>query len=131
VAGTPVTRAVVLGAGGPAGIVWEVGITAGLAEAGIGVRKAWPERALRVVAVDVESGARMVFDAASGVDFVDAVCRDHPHSPGDFSLSLRTLVRNLTLFILTVSKKARHVGGCCTAWLSSPFEDTTSIGAVR
>jgi hypothetical protein len=33
----------------------------------------WPERELRVVAVDVESGARMVFDAASGVDFADAV----------------------------------------------------------
>jgi len=33
----------------------------------------WPERELRVVAVDVKSGARMVFDAASGVDFVDAV----------------------------------------------------------
>ena len=168
-AGTYVTRAVVLGAGGPAGIAWEVGIMAGLADAGIDVRKAdlligtsagsvvaaglasgqaveelfaqqvnparqvselrapvefgrlrhdfaaakegggsvseilqrvgviaaaartvpearrrsviasrlaihgWPERELRVVAVDVKSGARMVFDAASGVDFVDAV----------------------------------------------------------
>ena len=168
-AGTPVTRAVVLGAGGPAGIAWEVGIAAGLADAGIDMRKAdlligtsagsivaaglasrqgfeelfaqqvdparqvselrapvdfgqlrhdlaaakegggsvseilqrvgavaaaartvpeaqrrsviasrlaihaWPERDLRVVGVDVESGARMVFDAASGVDFVDAV----------------------------------------------------------
>jgi NTE family protein len=169
VAGTPMTRAVVLGAGGPAGIAWEVGIMAGLADAGIDVREAdlligtsagsvvaaglasgqgfeelftqqvdparqvrelkapvefgrlrhdlaaakegggsvgeilqrvgavaaaartvpearrrsviasrlaihaWPERELRVVAVDVESGARMVFDAASGVDFVDAI----------------------------------------------------------
>ena len=168
-AGTPVTRAVVLGAGGPAGIAWEVGIMAGLADVGIDVREAdlligtsagsvvvaglasaqgfeelfaqqvdparqvselrapvefgrlrhdlaaakegggsvseilqrvgavaaaartvpeaqrrsvivsrlaihrWPERELRVVAVDVESGARMVFDAASGVDFADAV----------------------------------------------------------
>jgi NTE family protein len=169
VVGTPVTRAVVLGAGGPAGIAWEVGIMAGLADVGIDVREAdlligtsagsvvvaglasaqgfeelfaeqveparqvselrapvefgrlrhdlaaakegggsvseilqrvgavaaaartvpearrrsviasrlaihrWPERELRVVAVDVESGERMVFDAASGVDFADAV----------------------------------------------------------
>jgi NTE family protein len=35
--------------------------------------RAWPERDLRVVAVDAQSGERIVFDAASGVDFVDAV----------------------------------------------------------
>ena len=39
-AGTYVTRAVVLGAGGPAGIAWEVGIMAGLADVGIDVREA-------------------------------------------------------------------------------------------
>jgi NTE family protein len=34
---------------------------------------AWPARDLPVVAVDVQAGERTVFDAASGVDFVDAV----------------------------------------------------------
>jgi len=33
----------------------------------------WPERDLRVVAVDANSGERIVFNAARGVDFVDAV----------------------------------------------------------
>ena len=33
----------------------------------------WPERALRVVAVDVESGERRVFDRFSGIDLIDAV----------------------------------------------------------
>ena len=33
----------------------------------------WPQAALRVVAVDAISGDRRVFDAASGVDFIDAV----------------------------------------------------------
>jgi NTE family protein len=33
----------------------------------------WPERALRVVAVDVESGARRVFDRFSEIDLIDAV----------------------------------------------------------
>jgi NTE family protein len=162
-------RAVVLGAGGPAGIAWEVGVVAGLQDAGTDLRDAdlfvgtsagsvvatqitsglaiekmfqqqvdpnqqvkevmppidfnqlradiararegaggvseilqrvgvwalaaktvseaqrrdviaarlpvhvWPERALRVVAVDVESGERRVFDRSSGVDLIDAV----------------------------------------------------------
>jgi NTE family protein len=34
---------------------------------------AWPAAALRVVAVDVESGERRVFDRSSGVDLIDAV----------------------------------------------------------
>jgi NTE family protein len=33
----------------------------------------WPERHLRVVAVDVESGERRAFDRSSGVDLIDAV----------------------------------------------------------
>ena len=33
----------------------------------------WPERGLLIVAVDVESGERRVFDRSSGVDLVDAV----------------------------------------------------------
>ncbi|MCS0605631.1 patatin-like phospholipase family protein [Streptomyces sp. LP11] len=33
----------------------------------------WPERALKIVAVDAESGAPVVFDGASGVPLVDAV----------------------------------------------------------
>ena len=37
-------------------------------------RDTWPDRDLAVVAVDVETGEGLVFDAASGVDFVDAVC---------------------------------------------------------
>ncbi|MDE2135395.1 MAG: patatin-like phospholipase family protein [Alphaproteobacteria bacterium] len=35
--------------------------------------RVWPERALRVAAVDVESGERYVFDRSSGVDLIDAV----------------------------------------------------------
>ncbi|GGX44446.1 patatin [Streptomyces noursei] len=35
--------------------------------------RSWPESGLRIVAVDGESGAERVFDAASGVDLVDAV----------------------------------------------------------
>lgn len=162
-------RAVVLGAGGPAGIAWEVGVIAGLKDAGVDLRHAdlfvgtsagsvvatqitsglaidklfqqqvdadqqvreltapidlnqlkadlarlkeggggahevlrrigawalaaktvseaqrreviaarlpvhvWPERPLRVVAVDVENGERCVFDRSSGVDLIDAV----------------------------------------------------------
>lgn len=34
---------------------------------------AWPERTLKIVAVDAESGEPRVFDNASGVDLVDAV----------------------------------------------------------
>jgi NTE family protein len=33
----------------------------------------WPERRLLIVAVDVESGERRVFDRSSGVDLIDAV----------------------------------------------------------
>lgn len=36
-------------------------------------RTTWPERTLRVVAVDTETGAHVVFDAESGVDFVEAI----------------------------------------------------------
>lgn len=33
----------------------------------------WPERALRVVAVDAETGDHRIFDRGSGADFVDAI----------------------------------------------------------
>jgi NTE family protein len=76
-------RALVLGAGGAAGIAWETGVIAGLADAGINVREGviasrlpvhtWPEHRLLVVAVDAESGERRVFDRTSGVQLVDAV----------------------------------------------------------
>lgn len=33
----------------------------------------WPERALRVTAIDIATGEPVVFDAVSGVDLVDAV----------------------------------------------------------
>ncbi len=33
----------------------------------------WPDRPLRIAAVDAESGAAMIFDRTSGVDLVDAV----------------------------------------------------------
>lgn len=36
-------------------------------------RHVWPERMLRVVAVDVETAEHVVFDKHSGVDFVDAI----------------------------------------------------------
>jgi len=35
--------------------------------------RTWPDRCLLIVAVDVESGERYVFDRSSGVDLVDAV----------------------------------------------------------
>jgi NTE family protein len=33
----------------------------------------WPKRRLLIVAVDVESGERRVFDRSSGIDLIDAV----------------------------------------------------------
>jgi len=94
------SRALVLGGGGPVGIAWESGLIAGLAQGGVDLGRAdftmgtsagsfvgasfgrsfaglpddaWPERDFACTAVDAETGAFTLWTKASGVGVVRAV----------------------------------------------------------
>jgi NTE family protein len=75
------SRALVLGGGGPVGIGWEAGFLSGLADAGVSLRDAdlvflsgveWPET-FRCTAFGLDSGQFALWDRAAGVEVHRAV----------------------------------------------------------
>src|SRR4051812_10756266 len=66
--GMPIRRALVLAGGGPAASAWEIGLIAGMADAGLDVRNA-------DLLVGTSSGSRVALHLASGVAHDDAFQR--------------------------------------------------------